>query len=136
MRSLILALLLVVCFVPYLAEQGWIPAVAKYREEGIALVVTMYVVVVGARSQFRNVRPEYWFILVALVSVMVCGIVINAVGPGPVDTPLWDTYDPDSRPGFTPRAAMLRPEAVADAVAWVVSRPAAVNVDELRLSAS
>jgi hypothetical protein len=84
MRSLIVALLLVVCFVPYLAEQGWIPAVAKYLEEGIALVVALYVVVVGARSQFRNVRAEYWFLFAAIVAVMVCGIVINAVGSGPI----------------------------------------------------
>lgn len=62
------------------------------------------------------------------------GVRASLVSPGPVDTPLWDALDPDNRAGFTPRSAMLRPEAVADAVAWVVSRPAAVNVDELRLS--
>ena len=64
------------------------------------------------------------------------GVRASLVSPGPTDTPLWDAHDPDGRPGFTPRAAMLRPEAVADAVAWVVTRPAAVNVDELRLSSS
>jgi NADP-dependent 3-hydroxy acid dehydrogenase YdfG len=31
---------------------------------------------------------------------------------------------------------MLRPEAVADAVLWVMTRPAEVNVDELRVSRS
>jgi len=56
------------------------------------------------------------------------------VSPGPVDTPLWDPVDPDSKPGFTPRAAMLRPEAVAAAVLYAVTAPADVNVDELRLS--
>jgi NADP-dependent 3-hydroxy acid dehydrogenase YdfG len=44
--------------------------------------------------------------------------------------------NPDERPGFTPRSAMLRPEDVAAAVLFVVSQPASVNVDELRLSRS
>lgn len=62
------------------------------------------------------------------------GVRATLISPGPTDTPLWDAHDPDSRPGFTPRAQMLRPEQVADAVIWALSRPAAVNVDELRLS--
>jgi NADP-dependent 3-hydroxy acid dehydrogenase YdfG len=42
--------------------------------------------------------------------------------------------DPDTKPGFTPRAAMLRPDAVAAAVLYAITAPAGVNVDELRLS--
>jgi NADP-dependent 3-hydroxy acid dehydrogenase YdfG len=64
------------------------------------------------------------------------GVRATLVSPGPTDTPIWDALDPDNRPGFTPRAAMLRPEAVAAAVLYAVSQPPAVNVDELRLSAS
>jgi NADP-dependent 3-hydroxy acid dehydrogenase YdfG len=64
------------------------------------------------------------------------GVRATLVSPGPVDTPLWDPIDPDRRPGFTPRAMMLAPEAVADAVLYVLTRPADVNVDELRLSRS
>ena len=58
------------------------------------------------------------------------------VSPGPVDTPLWDAVDPDTREGFTPRAAMLDAAAVADAILFAVTRPAGVNIDELRLSKS
>lgn len=61
------------------------------------------------------------------------GIRVSLVSPGPVDTALWDAIDPDRRPDLTPRARMLRPGAVADAVVWVVTRPADVNIDELRL---
>jgi NADP-dependent 3-hydroxy acid dehydrogenase YdfG len=64
------------------------------------------------------------------------GVRATLISPAAVDTPLWDPVDPDSRPGFTPRRAMLRAEAVAAAVMFVVSQPADVNVDELRLSAS
>ena len=64
------------------------------------------------------------------------GVRATLISPAAVDTPLWDAVDPDSRPGFTPRHAMLRPDAVAAAVMFAVSQPADVNVDELRLSAS
>ncbi len=62
------------------------------------------------------------------------GVRASLVSPGPVDTALWDPIAPDTKPGFTPRAAMLAASAVADAVLYVVTRPPAVNIDELRLS--
>ena len=64
------------------------------------------------------------------------GVRATLVSPGQVDTPLWDAIDPDNRDGFTPRAQMLRPEAVAEAVLYALTQPADVNVDELRLSRS
>lgn len=62
------------------------------------------------------------------------GVRATLVSPGPVDTPLWDPIDPDRRAGFTPRARMLRAEAVASAVVYAVTLPPDVNIDELRLS--
>jgi NADP-dependent 3-hydroxy acid dehydrogenase YdfG len=64
------------------------------------------------------------------------GIRASLVAPGPTDTPLWDAHDPDNSEGFTPRSNMLKAEHVAEAVLWVINRPASVNVDELRLSHS
>lgn len=64
------------------------------------------------------------------------GVRATLVSPGQVDTPLWDSVDPDNREGFTPRAQMLRPEAVAEAVLYALTQPPDVNVDELRLSRS
>ena len=62
------------------------------------------------------------------------GVRASLVSPGPVDTALWDPINPDSRPGFPKRSAMLRPEAVAEAVLFVATRDPSVNIDELRLS--
>jgi NADP-dependent 3-hydroxy acid dehydrogenase YdfG len=64
------------------------------------------------------------------------GVRTSLVSPGPVDTTLWDVVDPDRREGFTPRAQMLDADSVADAVSYVVTAPAQLNVDELRLSRS
>jgi len=50
-----------------------------------------------------------------------------------VDTQLWDRVDPDSQPGFTKRKDMMQADDVADAVVFAVTRPARVDVTEIRL---
>jgi NADP-dependent 3-hydroxy acid dehydrogenase YdfG len=62
------------------------------------------------------------------------GVRVTLISPGPVNTALWDDVNPDDRPGFTPRSAMLAPEAVAAAVLFAVTQPDDVNIDALRLS--
>lgn len=61
------------------------------------------------------------------------GVRLTLVSPGPVDTTLWDPIDPDSRDGYTPRAEMLKPADVAEAVLFVATRPPHVHLDQLRL---
>ena len=61
------------------------------------------------------------------------GVRLTLVSPGPTDTPIWDPFDPDHRPGFPARSAMLRPSDVADAILFVATRPPSVHVDWLRL---
>jgi len=61
------------------------------------------------------------------------GVRTTLVSPGPVDTPMWDPVDPDSRPGFTKRSAMMAPEDVAAAVLFAVTRPPRLDVTEIRL---
>jgi NAD(P)-dependent dehydrogenase (short-subunit alcohol dehydrogenase family) len=61
------------------------------------------------------------------------GVRLTLVSPGPTDTGIWDPFDPDHRPGFPARAAMLRPSDVADAILFVATRPPSVQVDWLRL---
>lgn len=61
------------------------------------------------------------------------GVRLTLVSPGATDTSVWDPFDPDQREGFIPRAAMLRPADVADAILFVATRPANVHIDWLRL---
>jgi NADP-dependent 3-hydroxy acid dehydrogenase YdfG len=64
------------------------------------------------------------------------GIRVTLISPAPVDTSLWDEVNPDVRPGFAPRSAMLTPAAVAEAVHFALAQPRDVTVDEVRLSHS
>lgn len=61
------------------------------------------------------------------------GVRCTLLSPGPTDTEAWDPVDPDRRPGFTPRARMLRPADVAEAIRWLAARPPRVHVDWLRM---
>lgn len=121
---------------PYRLAQ---PLTAKMRARGSGHVVTIGSVAdrtafpenvayaaskFGARAVHEVMRDE----------LRGSGVRVSLVSPGPVDTTIWDAIDPDHRPGFTPRAQMLRPEAVADVVLFVLTRGTEVNIDELRLS--
>lgn len=61
------------------------------------------------------------------------GVRLTLISPGPVDTSIWDPFDPDRREGFPSRAAMLRPEDVADAILFAVTRPPQVHIDWIRM---
>lgn len=61
------------------------------------------------------------------------GVRATLVEPAATDTPLWDTVDLEATPGLPPRDAMLRPERVAEAVLWALTRPPEVDVRSVAL---
>jgi NAD(P)-dependent dehydrogenase (short-subunit alcohol dehydrogenase family) len=64
------------------------------------------------------------------------GVRLTLVSPGATDTTIWDPFTPERHPGLPSRAAMLRPEDVADAILFAASRPDHVHVDWIRLQPS
>jgi NAD(P)-dependent dehydrogenase (short-subunit alcohol dehydrogenase family) len=64
------------------------------------------------------------------------GVRLTLVSPGATDTTIWDPFAPERYPGVPPRAAMLRPHDVAEAVLFAATRPEHVHVDWIRLQPS
>ncbi len=121
---------------PYILLHAFVPLM---RQRGDGHVVSIGSIADRAAYPENSAYAPAKFAARALHEVLLLelagsGVRSSLVSPGPVDTDLWNSIDPDQRPGFTPRARMLQAETVADAVRWVVTRPLDVNVDELRLS--
>src|SRR5580704_6024874 len=52
------------------------------------MLVMLYVFVAGTRDRFRLVAPKYWLVFGALALVILCGIINNNPGAGPLITGL------------------------------------------------
>jgi NADP-dependent 3-hydroxy acid dehydrogenase YdfG len=65
---------------------------------------------------------------VLLEEIRGTGVRATLVEPAATDTPIWDPMAPDEDPNLPPRAAMLRPGDVAEAVSFVVTRPEGVQI--------
>ena len=61
------------------------------------------------------------------------GVRASLVEPASTDTPIWDPLDPDSNPRLPDRADMLRPGDVAEAIAFVATRPDSVAIPTLQV---
>jgi NADP-dependent 3-hydroxy acid dehydrogenase YdfG len=123
---------------PFAFVQAFLPAM---RQRGTGHVVTIGSIADRVAFAGNAAYAASKFGLRALHEVLRAelkgtGVRASLVSPGPVDTPLWDAVDPAHRAGHTPREAMLPADAVAEAVHYVTTTPASVNVDELRLSRS
>jgi len=117
---------LALAFLPAMRERGrgrliMLGSIADHRAfpENAAYSAAKY----GLRGLHEVLREEY----------RGSGVLCTLVSPGPTDTPAWDPYDPDRREGFVPRARMLQPEDVAEAVVWVATRPPHVDIEWVRL---
>jgi NADP-dependent 3-hydroxy acid dehydrogenase YdfG len=61
------------------------------------------------------------------------GVAATLVEPSATDTKLWDPLGPDSRDDLPSRSQMLRPEDVAEAVLFALTRPADVRVPLIQI---
>jgi NADP-dependent 3-hydroxy acid dehydrogenase YdfG len=64
------------------------------------------------------------------------GVRATLVEPAATDTPLWDQVDRERNPGLPAPGAMLAPQAVADAVYYVLTRPVETHINYLGLERS
>ncbi|HEU4699706.1 MAG TPA: SDR family oxidoreductase [Gemmatimonadales bacterium] len=123
---------------PFAVARGILPAM---RARGRGLLVTVGSVADHVAFPENTAYAAAKFGLRGLHETLAAeyagtGVRCTLVSPGPTDTAAWDAVDPDQRPGFLPRRAMLRPADVAEAIRFVATRPPHVRIDWLRLGPS
>ena len=90
MQRLTLFMIVVVMLFDFLANGdrfgngGWLPGPFSYFSELTSALALTYVVIVGTRDRFQFVRPAFWLAMGALLIVIICGVVTNGVGSGPI----------------------------------------------------
>lgn len=80
-------LMLIVCCVmtsDFLVRTFSLPGALHFLPEVLSAAVVLYVAIVGTRDRFRLVAPKYWLVFGAFALVIVCGIINNAPGAGPM----------------------------------------------------
>jgi NAD(P)-dependent dehydrogenase (short-subunit alcohol dehydrogenase family) len=90
------------------------------------LSIASRVVFPGAAAYCASKWGALGFTRVLAEEVRRQGIRVTALCPGSVDTPFWDAI-----PSPPDRARMLAPEAVADTICWIVTRPPTMTMDEI-----
>jgi hypothetical protein len=84
MQAFILAMFCVAMLNDYLIQLLELPPIARFVPELMSAAVILYVLVAGTRDRFRLVAPKYWLIFGAMTVVILCGIIDNSPGAGPV----------------------------------------------------
>jgi hypothetical protein len=68
----------------FLVKTLGLPPLLRFLPEAMSGIVVLYVLFAGTRDRFRLVAPKYWFAFGAMVVVIVCALVNNPAGVGPV----------------------------------------------------
>lgn len=84
MQAFILVMFCVAMLNDYLIQLLDLPPIARFVPELMSAVLIVYVFIAGTRDRFRLVAPKYWLIFGAMAVVIVCGIINNSPGAGPV----------------------------------------------------
>lgn len=88
MQSFILILFCCATLADFLIQQFSLPPVARFLPEILSGLIILYVMIAGTRDRFHLVAPKYWLVFGALVFVILCGIINNNPGAGPLITGL------------------------------------------------
>jgi hypothetical protein len=84
MQAFTLVLLCYVMFSDFLVKTLGLPPLLRFLPEAMSGIIVLYVLFAGTRDRFRFVAPKYWFAFGAMVVVIVCALVNNPTGAGPV----------------------------------------------------
>lgn len=84
MQAIVLLIICCVTLNDFLVKQFDLPTVVHFLPEVLSGVVVLYVAFAGIRDGFRLVAPKYWLAFGAFAVLIVCGVVNNGTGTGPM----------------------------------------------------
>jgi hypothetical protein len=84
MQDLVLVIFGSVMFVEFLVQLLKLPSMVRFLPELLSCLVLIYVLAAGTRNRFRFVAPKYWLVFGALMLVILCGVINNNPGAGPL----------------------------------------------------
>jgi hypothetical protein len=84
MQALVIFTFFVAMLMDFATTSPAVPGVLKFTPEILSVLVSMFVVVKGLRGGLSLVPTKYWMVFGFLAFVIICGIITNSVGVGPV----------------------------------------------------
>src|SRR5580658_2682446 len=86
MQFLMLIAIPVSALATFLSSQqiGWLPSFCKFLPEVFSLIAAAFVGIRGVHQAFRFVDAKYLIVFGTLLLVVVCGVLVNQVPPGPI----------------------------------------------------
>jgi hypothetical protein len=84
MQAFAMAMICCVTLSDFLVQQFKLPLLLRFLPEMFSAIVIVYVLIAGTRDRFHLVAPKYWLIFAALVLVVICGVINNNPGSGPL----------------------------------------------------
>jgi hypothetical protein len=79
--------LLIFCAVmlnDWLVKTLTLPPILRFLPDALSALVILYVLFAGVRDHFRLVAPKYWIVFGAMTVVIICGVIDNQSGVGPL----------------------------------------------------
>lgn len=84
MQGLVLLIVCCVMSTDFLVKTAHLPGLLHFVPEALSGVVALYVAVAGTRDRFHLIPAKYWLVFGAFFLVVLCGIIDNAPGAGPM----------------------------------------------------
>jgi hypothetical protein len=84
MQPFIYAVFCIAMFGDFTVQALELPSIVRFFPEAASCFVILYVLVAGTRDRFQLVAPKYWLFFGAMGLVMLCGIIVNGPGAGPL----------------------------------------------------
>ncbi len=84
MQRFVLIAIPILVLTSFLVSLSLLPQLAKLLPEVLSVIAAVYLIVAGVGQRFRFVPVKYWLVFGLMMIWIVCGILVNAVGTGPI----------------------------------------------------